>query len=130
MTNTSEYLFSTTTKKIEALAEYFSLHPDAFTECDYGDGFMFTGNGRDYLILTETEMEAQWNEALENYIEEYIIPEIERLEGPQGDGWISNYFDSEKWKREARMDGCGQFLATYDGHELELDDNLYAYRTN
>ncbi len=130
MNSTRIYLFSTPELKIAALAEYLELDPEDFTELSYGDSCMFKGSGGEYLILTETEMEAHWFEALQNYIDECIIPEIERLEGPQSSGWISNYFDSERWIEDARMDGCGHCLATYDGEELELDHNLYAYRTN
>lgn len=43
------------------------------------------------------------------------------------------HFDDEAWKRDARMDGRGHSLATYDGHEHyeTVDgDEFYIYRIN
>ena len=47
------------------------------------------------------------DEHLDSYIEECLeIPEHLRF-----------YFDEEKWKDDARMDGRGHSLSSYDGHE-------------
>ena len=61
----------------------------------------------------------------ENYIEECILPEI-----PDN---LQYYFNNEAWKRDAKMDGRGHSLATYDGAEYEETVNnttYYIYRTN
>ena len=39
------------------------------------------------------------------------------------------YFDREAWKRDARMDGRGHCLGSYDGGEYEVGDYL-VYRIN
>lgn len=33
-------------------------------------------------------------------------------------------------RMQANADGYGHFLSGYDGEELELTDDLFAYRTN
>ena len=66
-----------------------------------------------------------WEEDLENYIEECILcnlPEPYRY-----------YFDNEKWKGDAKFDGRGHSLSSYDGceYEQEIDgETYYIYRTN
>ena len=65
----------------------------------------------EYRILTDFEADKAWEESLENYIEECILPEIPEL--------ARNYFDSERWIEDAKIDGRGQNLAHYDGNENE-----------
>ncbi len=62
-----------------------------------------------YLILTDDEADEKWDESLQNYIDECILPEI-----PES---YRTYFDEEKWKDDAKHDGRGHSLASYDGHE-------------
>lgn len=79
--------------------------------------------GVDYLAGTDEEMDYVWDEYLENYIDEcilYELPEPYRM-----------YFDRESWKDDARNDGRGHSLNSYDGGELEqkINENwYYAYR--
>jgi len=43
------------------------------------------------------------------------------------------YFDDEKWKRDARIDGRAHSLSRYDGNEDDQEINgvtYYIYRTN
>lgn len=87
----------------------------------------------DYMILTDEEADEKWEESLDSYIEECITPEIDKL--GEGMGNLSYYikFDEEMWKRDARMDGRGHSLSTYDGHENEetIDgETFYIYRLN
>jgi|688.fasta_scaffold382403_2 hypothetical protein len=87
----------------------------------------------DYMILTDEEADEKWEESLDNYIEECITPEIDKLS--EGAGNLSYYitFDEESWKRDARMDGRGHSLSSYDGHENEETiegTTFYIYRTN
>lgn len=79
-------------------------------------------DGLQYRVLDEDEKEAAWDAYLENYGSE-CVP-----------GYNDSYFDREKWKKDARVDGPG-CLAGYDGHEHELcvtcDGNrkyFYLYR--
>jgi hypothetical protein len=85
----------------------------------------------DYLVLTDEEADDKWDEELDNYIEECITPEIDKLDV----GNLSYYikFDEEMWKRDAKMDGRGHSLSRYDGHEHEETVNgetFYIYRQN
>jgi len=90
-----------------------------------GDGEEYSFEGAEYLVLTDDEADAKWDEALENYIDECILPEIPSQ--------YRNYFDNKKWKEDAKDDGRGHSLARYDGHEQEetVDgETFYIYRTN
>jgi len=79
----------------------------------------------DYLVLTDSEAEDKWEEALNNYLEDCIYPELT--------GNLANYFDDDKWKQDARYDGRGHSLASYDGEEHEESVNnttYYIFRIN
>lgn len=79
----------------------------------------------DYMILTDSEADEKWDESLDNYLDECIYPELPDV--------AKSYFDDEAWKRDAKHDGRGHSLSTYDGNEIELNmwgTYLYAYRTN
>ena len=79
----------------------------------------------DYMVLTDSEADDAWDESLDNYLEECIYPELS--------GNLKNYFDDDKWKRDARYDGRGHSLSLYDGNEHEetvCDETFYIYRTN
>ncbi len=70
---------------------------------------IYSAGGNDYMVLTDSEADDKWDESLENYIDEC-------LEIPKE---IINYFDREAWKRDARIDGRGHSLSSYDGNESE-----------
>lgn len=79
----------------------------------------------EYIVATDEEADELWEEALDNYIEECILPELPKA--------YQNYFDDEKWKNDAKYDGRGTTLATYDGNENYVDvegTTYYIYRTN
>ena len=79
----------------------------------------------DYLVLTDSEADDRFEDALDSYIQDCIIPEIPK--------YLQNYFDEDKWKQDARYDGRGNSLATYDGDENEEvieGESFYIYRTN
>jgi hypothetical protein len=79
----------------------------------------------DYLVLTDEEADERWEESLDNYLQECIYPELT--------GNLQNYFDDEKWKRDARYDGRGHSLSGYDGNENEetvQGITFYIYRQN
>lgn len=75
----------------------------------------------EYAIGTEEDCDEAWDQSLDSYLEECVYPEL-----PQN---IVNYFDDEKWKRDAQYDGRANSLSSYDGKELYIAD-LYAYRIN
>ena len=57
-----------------------------------------------YAIGTKEEADNAWEEALDNYIDECIIPEL-----PEH---FTNYFNEERWKDDAKMDGRGHSLSS------------------
>lgn len=78
-----------------------------------------------HKILTDEEADELWEESLDSYIEEIILPEI-----PES---YRNYFDEKGWKSDAKMDGRGHSINTYDGNENEetiLGETFYIYRVN
>ena len=82
-------------------------------------------NSEDWKVYTDSEADDAWDEQLDNYIEECILPEIHQA--------YRYYFDKEKWKNDAKYDGRGHSLARYDGHEQEQEVNgttYYLYRQN
>ena len=83
----------------------------------------FDINGETILCLTDSEADDRWEEELDHYIADCILPEI-----PE---WARNYFDEEKWKDDARFDGRGNTISHYDGNENEIkvdDEWFYIYR--
>jgi hypothetical protein len=116
--------------KIKALAAYLECSPEELSEerCDHYGMPIFSLGSQEYSVGTDEEADAAWDAELDNYIEECITPEIDRIEL----GNLSSYlkFDEEAWKRDARMDGRGHALSRYDGDEIELDGGFYAYRLN
>ena len=69
----------------------------------------FRYSNEEYLVLTDEEADEEEDRQLDNYIEwELDIPKH-----------IRPYFDEEKWKDDARMDGRGHTLSSYDGCEYE-----------
>lgn len=89
-------------------------------------GIVSLGRDTQYLALTDDEADDAVDERLEEYIDDCLeIPDH-----------LASYFDRDAWKRDARMDGRGHTLATYDGHELYQDvtlpsghvETIYLYR--
>lgn len=91
--------------------------PEESNDCifDYGKYW--------YLVCTDDEADERWEEQLDNYIEECIMPEI-----PEP---YRYYFDEELWKKDARYDGRGHSLSFYDGEENDQEFNgtyYYIYK--
>ena len=85
----------------------------------------FEAEGGEYLVVTDSEAEDLWEESLDSYLADCIYPELQ--------GNLQNYFDDEKWKQDARYDGRGHSLSSYDGHENEetvKEETFYIYRIN
>jgi hypothetical protein len=114
--------------KILALLNWYNSENNSeFTadEIDHLYDNTFAIDGCEYLVVTDEEANNLWDESLENYIEECILPEVPESFRP--------YFDNEKWKRDARFDGRGHSLSSYDGkeHDYSIDgETYYIYRTN
>jgi hypothetical protein len=83
----------------------------------------FATTDSEYLVLTDDEADKLWDEELDHYIDECLeIPDAIRM-----------YFDVPRWKADARIDGRGHSLSSYDGNEYRVEVNgqvLFIYRTN
>ena len=93
---------------------------DFFDECT----FPLFGDV-EVLVVTASERDERWDESLESYIDDCILPELPEM--------AQRYFDYKAWKRDARFDGAGHCLAHYDGieHEYKFGDHwIYVYRQN
>jgi hypothetical protein len=114
-----------TDEKAIALARFLGIEPDEVTL--YGghhyEMTIYETPEGDYAVGTDEEADESWGQSLDSYIDDCIIPEIK-------DENLKQYFDFEKWKRDARYDGRGHSLSSYDGEEMELENGLYAYRIN
>jgi|FLOH01.1.fsa_nt_gi hypothetical protein len=109
-------------EKVQALAQHLKCHFSIVEESAY-DNNLFEAEGSDWLVVTDDEAETLWDQSLDNYLEECVLPDL-----PEN---MRNYFDDEAWKRDARMDGRGHSLNRYDGEEhFEVVDGEthYIYR--
>ena len=105
-----------TEEKKQALVQLLSISKD---EVKYNEDNEFEANDKEYLILTDEEADEEWDLALENYLEEIIYAEI-----PSS---VRCYFDEDRWKEDAKGDGRGCSIASYDGieHEEEVNNTTY-----
>ena len=111
-------------EQIQALAKHLNLdNEDLRMIEENGDHYSF-GN-QEYLIVNDDDADQLWDEHLDHYIEDCILPEM-----PEH---FRLYFDENKWKQDARIDGRAHSLASYDGDENTVEINgteYYIYRTN
>lgn len=110
--------------RVLAYAEMQEYDISDLKDIEFENNTITDGN-REFLVLTDSEADEAWDESLDNYIEECIMPEI-----PE---YLQNYFDCEAWKAAAQYNGRGHSLSSYDGCETEIrffDEYFYIYRTN
>lgn len=101
---------------VRALAEHLgeSLDsPESATERET-DAWDIDVGGEAYLVCTDAAADSLWDQSLDSYCEELVLSEIP--------SHLHNYFDVERWKDDARDDGRGQSLSSYDGDEAEATD--------
>ena len=111
-------------QRIEALTAHLELTGDEreeITVSSYDETLLEYGL-QEYMVLTDDEANERWEESLNSYIDDCIIPELPEF--------AAQYFDEEKWKRDARHDGRGHCLSSYDGHEHQAAHGLFIYRIN
>lgn len=116
MENLTEY-----TDQVLALAQYLSIDPSEVTENSYD----YEAEGAEYLVLDDSEADEKWDEYMDSYIDECILDQLPDQ--------YRQYFDYEKFKKDASYDGRGHSLASYDGCENEEQVNgttYYIYRIN
>lgn len=78
-----------------------------------------------YQVLTEEEAEEAWDVELEQYLDDCILPELPKT--------AQQYFDRDRWKDDAKIDGRGHCINHYDGSEeceTVLGVDYYIYRIN
>jgi len=98
---------------------------EAFEDIEHGHwGFGTSFEASDYTqyaVMDEDEADDAWDTALENHLEDCVLAELDES--------LAQYFDTEKWKRDARFDGRGHSLSPYDGveHEVRTEDGEYFY---
>ena len=118
-------MFLTCETSIE-FEDWFEEHTDLHFEFDFkSDEIRVEYYGCEYLVCTDAEADDLQDKQFDWYIDECIINELPKA--------YRNYFDSEAWKSDAKYDGRGHCLATYDGNEHEENINgtyYYIYRTN
>jgi predicted GTPase len=89
--------------KVLALMSHLGLEDPEDISVGYSDEIFEYGR-QEYLVLTDDEADAKWDEELENYIDECILSELPEKYQP--------YFDRESWKRDAKFDGRGHSLSS------------------
>lgn len=104
-----KYIDENTSIKIEAIKEYFSVDEDNIIPSEDSE-YNFYVKGKEYLVLTDEE---RW-EVLADMFKEEIITENGNLQ--------------EFMEEIVNAEGFGQLLSNYDGYEIYLGENLYAYR--
>lgn len=105
-----------------ALVRMFDLSENELEDIEIDDNRV-TVQGVEYLAGEDSEMDQEWDNDLENYIDECLIPDLPET--------AQKYFDREAWKRDAQIDGRAHSLNRYDGGEEHArinDTDYYAYR--
>lgn len=111
--------------RILALRFHLDEWDSYFSIQGWNDKRFQVGKNREYLVVTDDEADDLWDEDLEAYIDDCVLPGVP--ETTQG------YFDRDAFKKDARMDGRAHSLNRYDGNEYdeEIDNTTYfIYRQN
>ena len=111
-----------TAKKI-ALMQHQHCAFDSLVEC-FGDS-TFAHDYIGWRVLTEDEAEAAFEKALDNILDDVILPNLDEA--------LQCYFDRDAWKRDAQYDGRGHHLNYYDRkeyNEVVNGTSYYIYRVN
>jgi hypothetical protein len=132
--------------RIAALAAHLGYEADAYSADAYQEN-LFTDGGAEYLVLTDEEADeaatedvrqslwafnASWLAPWLNMPEVAIKAIQEQMYEDASDVFAKMLGDDfEDFADESiGADGRGHFLSGYDGDEIELGSNLYAYRVN
>lgn len=111
--------------KLIALAAHLGCSLESINE-NADDTYDSDDEPGEYRVLTDSEADEAFNESIENYVDECILPEC-----PEN---IRNYFDTDRFRRDVEIsDGRGPSLASYDSEENEekVDGEwFFIYRVN
>lgn len=104
-------------ERIAAIAKHFCVPAEQVVEWDeYGLGespqFRVMGVSGYYSALSEDEADELWEQTLDSYLDEVILDQM-----PIN---FRNYFDRDAWKEDAKIDGRGHSINSYDGGEDEV----------
>lgn len=89
------------------------------------DGKYYDYGKREYMVLSDMEADDEWERNIEDYIDQVCMSQI-----PEH---LQYYFDREKFIDDAKYEGRGHSLSSYDGYEHSEKVNgtdYYIYRTN
>jgi hypothetical protein len=131
MTTPTEQTESDICPMLTALATHLECSPNEITEQTYkhyGALAIYSYGRAEYAVGTDSDADEAWEASLDSYIEDCITPELNFSKLGNLGAYVS--FDEEMWKRDARMDGRGHSLSSYDGEEIELDGGFMAFRIN
>jgi len=106
----------------KALIAMFDLCEDDLQDIEIEDTRVCV-QGTGYLAGTDSEMDEAWDESLQSYLDECVLPDLPEQ--------MQQYFDEEKWKTDALQDGRAHSLNRYDGGEESVEINgewFYAYQ--
>jgi hypothetical protein len=107
-------LYSEEVEKYLALLRHLDLttadvDPDIFI-----DGNKITIQGFDYLVCTDEQADSEFEDSIENYVDDCVILEIPKH--------LQQYFDTDRFIEDAKYNfGRGQQLNYYDGSEYEQE---------
>jgi hypothetical protein len=112
-------------EKAIALANHLGIEPDEVTPERHGCYGMsvYSADGGEYAVGTDDESDKALDQSLDSYVDDCGL--LDSMPDH-----LVQYFDREAWKNDARNDGRGQWLSSYDGDEIELGNGLYAFRIN
>lgn len=132
-----------TTNKMNALANELEVTVEKVIALDVNK---FRVNGSEFFVLTDSERDEFANDAITGSlwtfnasflsdmtgIDEVIFTKLAELSESANDGLkaiIESTCGLEKFVEESTStDGHGHFIATYDGEEMELENDFYAYQ--
>ena len=128
------------------LAKYFEIPADTVEEL--ADN-RYLIDGTEYLVLTDSEADDLARECIldslwafnanfiashtENGLDDDAVEALAEMQGKLGESANSIVkaliVDLDHFVNDAIMsDGRGHFITSYDGQEIEIDGDLYAYR--
>jgi hypothetical protein len=134
-------------RRVRALAAWTGYPANTYSPDGYTDN-VFTDGGAEYLVLTDSEADDAVSEDVANSLWAFNAEFLASHTGLPVEVFTALSEECEEANEPIRRivdatgnfdelvdeavlaDGRGHFLARYDGEEVELDGDLYAYRVN
>ena len=132
---------------IKELIEKQGLEGPACPYTHYEEENNYEIDGQEYLIVNEEEKEKELDAYIRSSIwafkasflsgflnieEKHIKTMQEAMNEDCNDIFLKLLNNDLSWfiQDAVKVDGAGHFLSGYDGNEIELEGNFFAYRTN